>query len=180
MTCRRATTPLDRLNEADRSVFVDLVGPLVEQAPWVAEAAFDVRPFETPDALWRALFGIIITEPAPRKMAFLRGHPELGGHEARIRTMTDESTREQDALQLAALNSAEATRLADLNRRYREHFGYPCVIAVRLHASLASLLDAFEARLNNPPDMELDLALDQVGEVIRGRIETMFSQEFVA
>jgi 2-oxo-4-hydroxy-4-carboxy--5-ureidoimidazoline (OHCU) decarboxylase len=42
---------LAELNAADRAGFVAVLGDIYEQAPWVAQAAFDRRPFVTMQAL---------------------------------------------------------------------------------------------------------------------------------
>ena len=65
---------------------------------------------------------------------------------------------------------AELDRLTELNRRYRERFGFPFVVALRLHATLASVFDSFEQRLQSSPEQELEAALGQVFEVMRGRL----------
>ena len=45
----------DELNSKDRNGFVGAIGWVFEGSPWVAERAWDKRPFATLDALHDAL-----------------------------------------------------------------------------------------------------------------------------
>ena len=48
-----------------------------------------------------------------------------------------------------------------LNRRYREKFGFPCIVALRLHANRESVMREMERRLGNNADTELADALSR-------------------
>ena len=109
--------------------------------------------------------------PRAAQIGLLRAHPELGGREAQAGTMTRDSTTEQGRLGLDALERAELDRLTALNRAYRERFGFPCIIALRKHATRASVYAAFEQRLGNDADAEVAHALEEVASITRGRLE---------
>lgn len=142
----------------------------VEHAPWVPRRAWAARPFEDVAALVEALRGVILGASTAEQVALLRGHPELAGAEARAGRMTAESTTEQGRLGLDRLDAATLERLQALNRRYRARFGYPLVVALRLHVDLASVLREAESRLAHAPDDERLVALQQVGDVMSGRV----------
>ena len=59
--------------------------------------------------------------------------------------------------------------LRDLNARYVERFGFPFIIAVRNNTQ-AAIFGTLHARLANAPDMELNNALMNVGEIARLRL----------
>ena len=61
-----------------------------------------------------------------------------------------------------------------LNRAYREKFGFPCIVALRLHATRESVIAAMRLRLKNDRDTELQNALEQIGHIARGRLEKLF------
>ena len=50
---------IDELNSKDRSGFVGAIGWVFEGSPWVAERAWDKRPFTTLDALHDALSSVV-------------------------------------------------------------------------------------------------------------------------
>ncbi len=106
-----ATLTLDGLNAASREAFVAAIGDVFEHAEWVAEGACTARPFATVAALHEAMMGAVRAAPAEQRLAFLRGHPELGGKVARAardqaewvpvsrpdRALTNESGARSDA-----------------------------------------------------------------------------------
>ena len=68
--------------------------------------------------------------------------------------MTGDSTAEQGGAGLNALSREEMARIADLNRRYREKFGFPFIIAVRQNTK-DGIFREFERRLAHDRDTEL-------------------------
>jgi len=161
---------LATLNTLDQAAFCALLGGVVEHSPWVARQAWSNRPFASLDALYDALARAIRLAARSQQLALLRVHPELAGREAVAGTMTAESNSEQGRLGLLSLQPDELARLTELNRRYRERFGFPYVAAMRLHGSLADVFRSFEQRLHNDPETELAVSLLQVCEVMRGRL----------
>ena len=109
---------LDALNAMSAEAFITTIGPTFENAPWIAEAAVGARPFESADALHGAMLAAVLRAPVERQLAFLRGHPELAGREARAGMMTSESTDEQASAGLDALSGDELEQIQRLNRAY--------------------------------------------------------------
>jgi len=174
---RRAT--LCELNRIDRAGFVAIMGDTVENAPWVAELLMLRRPFATVEALWRAIMETLSAASDEARLALFRGHPELAGSEAVARRMSSHSTREQDRLGLTAMQPAEMERLHRMNRRYRERFGYPCIVALRHQRDLAGLLESIVARLANDPATEREHTLREIGEIVRGRLDLRIAESEV-
>ena len=113
-------------------------------------------------------------EEAPREkqLALVRAHPELAGGEA----LTVDSTSEQARLGFNRLSKAELEQMNSLNRRYREKFGFPCIVALRLHANRASVMDEMARRLGNNAETELAGALQQIGHITRGRLDKLLGE----
>jgi 2-oxo-4-hydroxy-4-carboxy-5-ureidoimidazoline decarboxylase len=165
------------LTSLDEAAFCARLGPVVEHSSWVARKAWAARPFAHWQALYDAMSRVIHGADEARQLALLRSHPELAGQEAQAGTMTADSQSEQGRLGLLALDAATVLRIESLNRRYRERFGFPFIAALRLHDSLASVLQAGEARLANDARTERLNALQQVCEVMRGRLAQTVSPE---
>lgn len=162
--------PFPAFQALDRQGFAALLGPVVEHSAWVAAEAWNARPFKDWEALARAMAHTVLGADKERQLALLRVHPELAGQEALAGTMTPDSQSEQGRLGLLRLSPQAFQRLGSLNQRYQARFGFPFIVALRLHASLDSVFASLESRLNNDPDTERDLALGQVVEVMRGRL----------
>jgi 2-oxo-4-hydroxy-4-carboxy-5-ureidoimidazoline decarboxylase len=67
----------DELNSKDRSGFVGAIGWVFEGSPWVAERAWDKRPFATLDALHDALSSVVASADLGEQLSLLRAHPEF-------------------------------------------------------------------------------------------------------
>ena len=163
------STELAALNAADRDAFVAALGGIFENAPWVAQRACAQRPFATVADLHRALMAAVTGAGEAEQMAFIRGHPELGGKVARAGAMTAESRQEQGGLGLDRLSEAEFARFERLNADYRARFGMPFVICVRRHTR-DSILASFERRLANAPQAEHAAALEEIRYITRLRL----------
>ncbi len=114
--------------------------------------------------------------PLERKLQLARAHPELAGREAQAGALTVDSSSEQARLGFTALSSEEFRKMAALNRGYREKFGFPCIVALRLHSSRESVMAEMEERLANDADTELANALEQIGYITRGRLAKAFGE----
>ena len=165
---------LAELNRSSAAAFVGELGAVFEHSPWVASRAYEQRPFGSIDELHQAMMATVRGASREEQLGLVRAHPELAGAEAKAGTLTAHSTGEQARLGLGALSGAEFGRISELNRRYREKFGFPCIIALRLHATRDSILGEMERRLANDARTELRAALEQIGHITRGRLDKMF------
>ena len=164
---------IDELNRLGGAAFVARLGDVFEHSPWVAERAFKRGPFRAVDDLHAAMMAVLRAAPAGEQLDLIRAHPELAGAEAKEGTLTAHSSGEQGRLGLTSLSKNEFQRISDINRRYRATFGFPCIVALKLHSNRASVLDEMERRVANRPDEELAAALEQIGHITRGRLDRM-------
>lgn len=164
--------PLVALERADRAAFVAALGGVFEHSPWIAEAAWERRPFGSRAALHRVMVGIVRAAGRERQLALIRGHPELGGAAALAGTLSDASNREQGSAGLGTAGAEELARLRELNRRYRETFGFPFVMAVKGRAS-ADIVAAFGERLAQPQEVEFERALQEIARIAELRLEAL-------
>ena|SRR6187402_43225 len=160
----------DELNSKDRNGFVAAIGWVFEGSPWVAERAWDKRPFATLDTLHDALSSVVASAELGDQLALLRAHPELGSRAG----MSDTSSREQTGAGLDGLTRDEIERLRSLNSAYREKFGFPFLFAVAGRTA-HDVLNAIERRLTSPRDEEHREALRQVYRIARIRLEGIIS-----
>lgn len=142
---------------------------LFEHSPWVEERA-NARP-SSGDR--HADLMAIVHEASPEeRLALIRAHPELAGKAAIDGTLTEASAAEQASAGLDRLTPGEFDRFHALNAAYRERFGFPFIICVRL-TDKAGILAAMEARLANNREQEIAAAIEQIGEIVRLRLEDL-------
>ena len=160
----------------DKQAFVARFGAVFEHSPWVAERAWEKRPFASVDLLHQAMIQAAAQATMEEKLALVRAHPELAGREAKAGALTAGSAGEQGRLGFTSLGTEEFLKMQEINRAYREKFGFPCIIALRLHRSRDSVMQEMQQRLRNSPEIELNNALQQIGHIARGRLEKLFGE----
>ena len=141
---------------------------LFEHSPWV-EARADARP--SSGDRHADLMAVLHDATPEEQLALIRAHPELAGKAAVDGTLTEASAAEQASAGLNRLTQREFDRFHALNAAYRERFGFPFIICVRL-TNKTGILAAMERRLDNDRDAEMAEALRQIGEIVRLRLET--------
>ena len=167
---------LNLLNSTDRSAFIALFGGVFENSPWVAETVFAYRPYRNSDELHRAMMRCVHAAPQSQQLALIRAHPELAGREAVEGALTSDSTSEQNRLGFLALTRSELEEIGELNRRYRDKFGFPCIVALRQHETRESVLAEMKRRVGNTAATEFANALQQIGHITRGRLAKIMGE----
>jgi 2-oxo-4-hydroxy-4-carboxy-5-ureidoimidazoline decarboxylase len=113
--------------------------------------------------------------PRAEQLRLICSHPDLAGRAAIAGDVAAESLKEQAAAGLDRLTAEEFDRFTELNRRYRERFAIPFILAVQ-GASRHQILDSFAERLGNDPDTEYATALDHVCRIVGLRIAGRVAQ----
>jgi 2-oxo-4-hydroxy-4-carboxy-5-ureidoimidazoline decarboxylase len=162
---------LAELNALEEDEFVARLGAVFEHSPWVAERCWRKRPFGSIEELHRAMMSEILQAQFDEQLALVRAHPELAGREAGEGRLTAHSSSEQERLGFTSLDRKTLDEMKRLNQSYRERFGFPCVVALRLHATRESVMGEMERRLANDAPTELRNAIEQIGHIARGRLE---------
>lgn len=152
---------------ADRDNFIARYGALFEHSPWVVERAAQRLPLPS---LHAGLMKVVMDATPEEQLSLIRAHPELAGKAAVDGTLTQASAAEQASVGLDRLTQDEFDRFHALNRAYSEKFDFPFIICVRL-TTKAGILAAMEQRLANDRDTEIATALEQIGEIVRLRLE---------
>lgn len=154
---------------AQRAAFLARVGHLAEHSPWVAERVADLGPFTDDRQVADAFARVLRTATPAEQLDLIRAHPDLAGRAALAGELTADSAREQASAGLDRLSAADLERFTRLNRAYRSRFGFPFVICVRRH-TVASIMDAYEARIDNDPDTERAAAVEEIVAIIGLRL----------
>lgn len=162
------------LSMYSKEAFIDAVGSVYEKSPWIAERAYEARPFESLSALRDALRAACTAATDEEHVALLRAHPDLAGKAALAGELTAESTEEQRRSGLGSLTADEMKRFNELNGAYKAKFGFPFILAVR-NANKATILASFAARLHNSAHEERSTAIAQVHKIAWMRLRVLVS-----
>lgn len=153
----------------DRGTFLATYGHLFEHSPWVVEAAWQARPFADAAALHVAFMTALDAAPEDRQRALVAAHPELGSRRLLAAGLTASSAAEQAGAGLDAMSEADYDAFDRLNAEYRQRFGFPFVICVRL-TDRAGIEAAMRRRVANSAETELREALVQIGHIAHLRL----------
>jgi len=151
----------------DAQAFIARYGELFEHSAWVVERAADRLPFAD---LHDGLMGVVHDASPAEQLALICAHPELAGKAAIDRTLTDASAMEQASAGLDRLTSDEFARFQALNAAYRERFGFPFLICVRM-TDKAGIFAAMAERLGHDRDDEIATAIAEIGKIVKLRLE---------
>lgn len=160
---------LDELNVADEATFVNALGFIFENSPWVAARAWPARPFADVAALHAAMCDVVAAAPLDERLALIRAHPDLVGRAAVAGTLSPASAGEQAAAGLDRLDPEEAEMFARYNAAYTARFGFPFVICVRENKKSAIIAGLTE-RTENDRATEIDTALGEIAKIARLRL----------
>ncbi|TAL13896.1 MAG: 2-oxo-4-hydroxy-4-carboxy-5-ureidoimidazoline decarboxylase [Aquabacterium sp.] len=171
---------LHELNAADREGFVKMLDGIYEHSPWIAERAYDKKPFSTLAQLKLALVAAVRRATKEEQLGLVRAHPELAGKAAIDGKLTAESTGEQSRAGLTHCTPQEFERLQQLNADYNARFGFPFLLAVRgprgLGLSRTAIIETFARRLRNHPADEFGEALRNIHRIAEIRLNDRFEQ----
>lgn len=156
-------------NTLPHQAFVARYAGVVEHSPWVVERAAARRPFAD---LAAGIAAVLADATPDERLSVIRAHPELAGRAAVAGTLTAESRSEQASAGLDRMEAEAVERFHALNAAYRARFDFPFIICVR-RTDLAGILRAMAERLTHDRATEVATALDEIGHIIRLRLETL-------
>ena len=163
----------ERPSEMARDRFIERFGSIFEHSAWIAERAYDLELAPAHDSatgLHNALTRIFRSASPDERLKVLKAHPDLAGKLAAAKRLTPESTAEQASAALDALTDEERSRFQRLNEEYVGKHGFPFIIAVRDNTK-ASILQAFQTRIDNDTATEFATACRQVERIAELRLK---------
>jgi OHCU decarboxylase len=169
---RPETLTIDQVNAMSREQFVREFGGLFQGPPWVAEQAYEARPFADLYDLRKAFDTVLFDAPEEQQLALIRSYPDLGRvaqRQAEDSVFPSLSVMDQAAAGLDRLSRDEHQTFDELTTAYRERFGFPLVIAVRENTK-ESILRQGNSRLNNAPVVEQATALVEIAKIANLRL----------
>ncbi len=160
------------INQRSQAQFVDLLGPIFEETPAIAQKTWTYRPFSSRSELHKTMVAVLEAMPPANQLALIQAHPEL----ATRAKMAAASVQEQSSTGLNQLEAAEHEQFQALNQAYLEKFGFPFVMAVK-GQDKASILTAFEERLGNEREAEMARSLQEISKIADFRLQALIPTE---
>ena len=165
---RRQRFAIAQLNQMTQDEFVAVLAAVFEETPTIANSTWEKRPFADVADLYQQMVDVVKAMNREEQLALIRAHPDLGSKV----TMAEASVEEQAGVGLNQLTPPEYKHFEILNRRYKEKFGFPFIVAVKNHTK-DSILATFARRLDNTLDQELEQALTEIFQIAQFRLLAM-------
>ena len=162
---------LSELNQMNQEAFVEALGTVFEDTPSIAQRSWYKRPFADVAGLHQSMVDVVEGLSPDEQLALIRAHPDLGSKAK----MAQASVQEQAGIGLDQLTPDEYDRFGFFNQAYKDKFGFPFMIAVKNNTK-ASILDAFERRLENTVEVERKQALTEIFQIAQFRLIAVITE----
>jgi 2-oxo-4-hydroxy-4-carboxy-5-ureidoimidazoline decarboxylase len=160
---------IDQFNAIEQKAFTELLGGIFEDSPWVAEKAWESKPFTSFLQLHKEMAQVVKSASKSQQLALIQNHPNLGD---RVQ-MSEESVNEQKGAGLTDLTPLEYANFIRMNQQYMDTFGFPFILAVR-GKNKHDIYKAMEDRVHNDQKSEFETALQEIYKIALLRIEEKF------
>ena len=161
---------INKINKLSQSEFVKVFANIFENATWIAEELYKLKPFLDFDELSLKMINIFEKTSKEKKLKILYNHPDLG-NKAKITSLTIDSLKEQTNAGLDQCTKEEFDEFNKLNHAYKK-FGFPFILAVKGKNKI-EILNNFKKRINSEPNIEFNEAVKQVKKIASLRLEDL-------
>jgi len=156
---------VDKVNNLRKSDFISIFGNVFEKTQWIAEKAYDSKPYKNFEELFSKMMEIFENSKKERHLEILNSHPDL----AVEKKLTEDSKNEQKNASLNQCTDEEFVEFRKLNNEYKKKFGFPFIIAVK-GKNKEEILNNFRQRLINNINLEFKEAKKQVKKIASFRL----------
>jgi OHCU decarboxylase len=164
---------LDQVNAMSRSEFVETFSRLFQGPTWVAERAYDHKPFSDSHDLRISFQEALFSASRDEQRDLMSYYPDLGADAVAAGEQGAESQRDQSTMGLTRLTDEDHAEFGELASAYREQFGIPLIVCVREVEKREHVLNTGWARLHNSPTQEHAAALIEIAKIANHRFEDL-------
>jgi len=156
---------VDKVNNLRKSDFISIFGNVFEKTQWIAEKAYNSKPYKNLEELFSKMMEIFENSKKEKHLEILNAHPDL----AIEKKLTEDSRNEQKNASLNQCTNEEFVEFRKLNNEYKKKFEFPFIIAVK-GKNKEEILNNFRQRLTNNINLEFEEAKKQVKKIASFRL----------
>jgi len=156
---------IDKVNNLRKSDFISIFGNVFEKTQWIAEKAYNSKPYKNLEELFSKMMEIFENSKKEKHLEILNAHPDL----AIEKKLTEDSRNEQKNASLNQCTNEEFVEFRKLNNEYKKKFEFPFIIAVK-GKNKEEILNNFRQRLTNNINLEFEEAKKQVKKIASSRL----------
>tara|TARA_B100000700_G_C14569174_1_gene634763 strand:- start:154 stop:657 length:504 start_codon:yes stop_codon:yes gene_type:complete len=161
---------INKINKLPESEFIKVFANIFENARWIAEELYKLKPFEDFNELSSKMMNIFEVSEREKKLKILNDHPDLG-NKTKISSLSVDSLKEQKNAGLDQCTKEEFNEFKKLNDAYKK-FGFPFIMSVK-NKNKIEILNNFRARVNSEDKIEFEEAVRQVKKIATLRLEEL-------
>ena len=161
---------IEKVNQLTENDFIDVFGNVFEKTNWIANKAFNLKPYKDFNELISAIIKIYENSSKEDCLKIFNAHPEL----AVEKKLTEDSHKEQRGANLNRCNNEEFNEFKNLNIEYRSKFGFPFIVAVK-GKNKNEILNNFRKRIKNEINSEFNKAKEQVKKIATFRLDEIIN-----
>ena len=161
---------INKINKLSQSEFIKVFANIFENATWIAEELYKLKPFKDFNELSTKMMDIFEISTREKKLKILNDHPDLG-NKTKISSLTPDSLKEQKTAGLDQCTKEEFNEFKKLNDTYKK-FGFPFILAVKGKSKM-EILNNFRKRVNSEQQIEFEEAIKQVKKIAILRLEDL-------
>ena len=166
---------INKIHNFSKTEFIEVFGNVFENASWIAEKLYTLKPFKNFEDLSQKMLNIFENTDKEKKLKILNSHPDLAD-KAKIASLTSDSKKEQNSVGLDQCTEDEFNEFKKLNDLYKKKFGFPFILAVK-GKNKNEILDSFKKRISFDPAIEFDEALKQVKQIASLRLKELNNKD---
>ena len=156
---------VDKVNKLSKSDFISIFGNVFEKTEWIAEKAYNSKPYKNFEELFLKMLKIFENSEKESHLEILNAHPDL----AIEKKLTKDSRNEQENASLNECFEEEFKEFKKLNEEYKKKFRFPFIIAVK-GKNKEEILNSFRQRITNNINLEFEEAKEQVKKIASFRL----------
>ena len=156
---------VDKVNKLSKSDFISIFGNVFEKTEWIAEKAYNSKPYKNFEELFLKMMKIFENSEKESHLEILNAHPDL----AIEKKLTKDSRNEQENANLNECSEEEFKEFKKLNEEYKKKFRFPFIITVK-GKNKEEILNSFRQRITNNINLEFEEAKDQVKKIANLRL----------
>jgi OHCU decarboxylase len=161
---------IEKVNQLSENEFINTFGNVFEKTNWIANKAFNSKPYKSFDGFISTLIKIYENSSKEDCLKIFNAHPEL----AVEKKLTKDSHKEQRGANLNRCNDEEFNEFKNLNIAYKSKFGFPFIIAVK-GKNKNEILNNFRKRIKNEINSEFNEAKEQVKKIATFRLNEIIN-----
>jgi len=156
---------VDKVNKLSKSDFISIFGNVFEKTEWIAEKAYNSKPYKNFEELFLKMMKIFENSEKESHLEILNAHPDL----AIEKKLTKDSRNEQENANLNECSEEEFKEFKKLNEEYKKKFRFPFIITVK-GKNKEEILNSFRQRITNNINLEFEEAKKQVKKIANFRL----------